>query len=319
MDNNNFLILGGSGFVGRSLCDKLVERSGGGGGRITVPSRRIARAKHLQMLPTLQLVEADVHDEATLTRLLAGQDVVVNLIAILHGNTAAFERAHVTLPRTLAKACRAAGVRRVVHVSALGVGAAEPSEYLRSKAAGEAQLIAAGLDLSVLRPSVIFGESDRFMNLFATLQAVAPIVPLAGANAQFQPVWVQDVAEAIVRCIDRPEAIGQTYECAGPDVYTLAEMVRLAGRWSGHERPVFGLPDGLGRLQAAVMECLPGEPLMSRDNLVSMRTPNVASGKLPSLADLGITPATLESIARSYLGDDLGPGRLDRWRGMARR
>ncbi len=319
MDNNNFLILGGSGFVGRSLCDKLVERSGGGGGRITVPSRRIARAKHLQTLPTLQLVEADVHDEATLTRLLAGQDVVVNLIAILHGDTRAFERAHITLPRTLAKACRAAGVQRVIHVSALGVDSAKPSEYLRSKAAGEAQLTSAGLALSVLRPSVIFGEYDRFMNLFASLQAVAPVVPLAGADAQFQPVWVQDVAEAIVRCIDRPETIGKTYECAGPDVFTLAELVRLAGRWAGHERPVIGLPDGLARLQAAVMECLPGEPLMSRDNLVSMRTPNVASGKLPGLADLGITPATLESIARSYLGAELGPGRLDRWRGMARR
>ena len=315
---NNILVLGGSGFVGRSVCDKLVERSNGAGGRITVPSRKPARAKHLQMLPTLQLVEADVHDPAQLRALVEGVDAVVNLVAILHGSEAAFERAHVALPRTLVAACAAAGVRRVVHVSALGVSepgaAAAPSLYLRSKTAGEAVLRAAALDLTLLRPSVIFGEHDRFLNLFATLQSVFPIMPLAGAQARFQPVWVQDVAQAIVACLDRPDSIGQTYECAGPQVLTLRQIVEAAGRWSGHARRVIGLPEGLARLQAGMMERLPGEPLMSRDNVASMRVPNVATGRWPGLAALGITPASMEAVVPGYLSAHQGIARLDRWR-----
>ena len=318
---NNILVLGGSGFVGRSVCDKLVERSNGAGGRITVPSRKPARAKHLQMLPTLQLVEADVHDPAQLRALVEGVDAVVNLVAILHGSEAAFERAHVALPRTLVAACAAAGVRRVVHVSALGIsdsnepGApAAPSLYLRSKTAGEAVLRAAALDLTLLRPSVIFGEHDRFLNLFATLQSVFPIMPLAGAQARFQPVWVQDVAQAIVACLDRPDSIGQTYECAGPQVLTLRQIVEAAGRWSGNARRVIGLPEGLARLQAGMMERLPGETLMSRDNVASMRVPNVATGRWPGLTALGITPASMEAVVPGYLSAHQGIARLDRWR-----
>ena len=315
---NNILVIGGSGFVGRSVCDKLVERSNGAGGRITVPSRKPARAKHIQMLPTVQLVAADVHDPAQLRRLVQGADAVINLVAILHGSEAAFERAHVALPRTLVAACAAAGVRRVVHVSALGVSEpgspAAPSLYLRSKTAGEAVLRAAPLDLTVLRPSVIFGEHDRFLNLFATLQSVFPVLPLAGAQARFQPVWVQDVAEAIVACLDTPSTIGQTYECAGPQVLTLQQIVEAAGRWSGHPRPVFGLPEGLARLQAGMMELLPGEPLMSRDNVASMRVPNVATGRWPGLAALGITPASMDAVVPGYLSANQGAARLDRWR-----
>ncbi len=315
---NNILVLGGSGFVGRSVCDKLVERSNGAGGRITVPSRKPARAKHIQMLPTVQLVAADVHDPLQLRRLVQGADAVINLVAILHGSEAAFERAHVALPRALVAACAAAGVRRVVHVSALGVsepGAAPaPSLYLRSKTAGEAVLRAAPLDLTVLRPSVIFGEHDRFLNLFATLQAVFPFMPLAGARSRFQPVWVQDVAQAIVACLDTPSSIGQTYECAGPQVLTLQQIVEAAGRWSGHPRRVIGLPEALARLQAGMMELLPGEPLMSRDNVASMRVPNVASGRWPGLAALGITPASMEAVVPGYLSANQGVARLDRWR-----
>ncbi len=321
---NNILVLGGSGFVGRSVCDKLVERSNGAGGRITVPSRKPARAKHIQMLPTVQLVAADVHDPAQLRRLVQGADAVINLVAILHGSEAAFERAHVALPRTLAAACAAAGVRRVIHVSALGVSepgagagveaSPAPSLYLRSKTAGEAVLRAAPLDLTVLRPSVIFGEHDRFLNLFATLQAVFPFMPLAGSQARFQPVWVQDVAQTIVACLDLPSTIGQTYECAGPQVLTLQQIVEAAGRWSGHPRPVFGLPEGLARLQAGMMELLPGEPLMSRDNVASMRVPNVATGRWPGLAALGITPASMEAVVPGYLSANQGVARLDRWR-----
>jgi NADH dehydrogenase len=315
----NVLVLGGTGFVGASLCEKLVQRYGGGSARIVVPSRRPARAKHIQMLPTVELVAADVHDDAQLARLLRGCDAVVNLVAILHGSDKAFDKVHVQLPRRLAQACAATGVRRVVHVSALGVDAHAPSRYLRSKAAGEAALAAAGLDLTVLRPSVIFGEGDRFLNLFARLQYILPVMPLAGADARFQPVWVDDVALGIVRCLDDRTTIGETLECCGPEVYTLAQLVRIAGREAGHPRPVIGLPAWLGRLQAALMEMLPGEPLMSRDNLDSMRVASVATGSRPGLARLGIRPASVEAIAPLYLGRGQGLARLDHWRAAVHR
>ncbi|MGA0610475.1 complex I NDUFA9 subunit family protein [Caldimonas sp. KR1-144] len=316
------LILGGTGFVGRALVARLVSRHFGGGGEITVPSRRPARAKALTSLPTVELVQADVHDEATLARLVAGRDAVVNLVAILHGSQAQFTHVHVDLPRKLAAACRRAGVRRLLHVSALGVpdaGLAAPSRYLRSKTAGEAVLREAGLDLTLLRPSVIFGEDDRFLNLFARLQALLPVMPLAGADARFQPVWVEDVAQAIAVCLDDPSTIGQTLELAGPHVYTLSELARLAGRWSGHERAVLPLPDALARLQAGLLALLPGEPLMSTDNLDSMRVPNVASGRWPGLARLGITPTPLEAVAPAWLGRRSPEARLDVLREAARR
>lgn len=316
---DDILVLGGTGFVGRSVCEKLVERSGGAGGSIVVPTRHIAHARDLQMLPTLQPVQADVHDDAQLAQMVAGRDAVINLVAVLQGDERRFRHVHVDLPSRLARACQAAGVKRLAHVSALGVGVNAPSHYLRSKAAGEAALAAAGLELTVLRPSVIFGAHDKLLNMFAALQGLAPFVPLAGADSRYQPVWVDDVAAAIVRCLDDPATIGKTYECTGPDVYTLRELVQAAGRWAGHERPVFGLPGGLAQLQARVMEMLPGEPLMSRDNLASMRVPNIATGTLPGLDALGIRATALSAIAPMYLGHGRGPARMDAWRARARR
>jgi len=315
----NILVLGGTGFVGRSVCEKLVERSGGAGGRITVPTRRVAHGKHLQMLPTLQLVEADLHDDGQLARLVAGHDAVINLVAVLQGDERRFQQVHVDLSRRVAAACRAAGVRRLVHVSAIGVAEDASSRYLRSKAQGEKALAAAGLDLTILRPSLIFGAHDRLLNLFAAMQAIVPLVPLAGADSRYQPVWVDDVASAVVRCLDDAATIGKTYECTGPDVYTLRDIVRCAGQWAGHARPVFALPGALATLQALALELLPGEPLLSRDNLASMRVPSVASGRLPGLEALGIRPAAMAAIAPGYLARGQGPARLDAWRARARR
>lgn len=310
----NVLVLGGTGFVGRHVCEQLHRL----GWRITVPTRRAANAALVQHLPRVLVREADVHDDAQLTALLRGHDAVVNLVAILHGSEAAFERAHVALPEKLVRACAAAGVARVVHVSALGVALDGPSRYQRSKARGEQVLLEGarqhGLALTLLRPSVIFGAGDRFLNLFARLQASLPVMPLAGASARFQPVWVNDVARAVAACLDDPQyarsSVGQTIECTGPQVFTLAELVRTAGRLGSRQRPVLPLPRALGRLQAGVMELLPGEPLMSRDNLDAMRTDNVASGQLPGLESLGIRPAALATVAPGYLGEQGGRSHL---------
>ncbi|MDZ5460846.1 complex I NDUFA9 subunit family protein [Azohydromonas lata] len=312
------LILGGTGFVGRALCAQLAERHPDT--EVVVPTRHTGQRRALLALPDVQMVQADIHDEAALARLLQGCDAAVSLVGVLHGEEARFRRVHAELPRKLVHACRVAGVRRIVHVSALGAAPDAPSRYLRSKAAGEAALLTSGLDVTLLRPSVIFGEEDHFLNLFAKLQAWAPVMPLAGAHARFQPVWVHDVARALLKCLEDPHTTtGQTYELAGPHVYTLAELVQLAGRACGHERPIIPLPDAVGRLQAGFMQLLPGEPLMSGDNLDSMKVDNVASGQLPGLQALGIQPAAVSAIAPEYLSARHGCQRLDLLRARARR
>jgi uncharacterized protein YbjT (DUF2867 family) len=314
-------VLGGTGFVGSSLLERLV-RAGDGGASITVivPTRRASHGNRVRFLPGVEPRVLDVHDDKALLRAVGDCDAVVNLVAILHGSAAEFERVHVALPQRLSRLCHAVSVKRVVHVSALGVGGGnEPSNYLRSKAQGEAVWKASGLDVTLLRPSVMFGADDKFLNLFAQLQSLFPLMPLAASDAKFQPVWVEDVAEAVLRCLQRPQTIGQKIECTGPDVMTLGDIVRAAGRWSGHERPVLPLPMGLGKLQALAMELLPGVPLMSRDNLDSTQVPNVASGTLPGLESLGITPTALAAIAPGYLGKTDGRTKLDALRAVARR
>jgi uncharacterized protein YbjT (DUF2867 family) len=296
------LILGGTGFVGWHLCEKLIEAQY----EVTVVTRRSSNARHLLTLPMLEIVEADVYDSAALARVLAGHDAVVNLIAILHGSEDAFEKAHVALPQTLVRACEASGVRRVVHVSALGASLTSASKYQRSKARGEAVLITSELDVTVLRPSVMFGAGDQFLNTFAKLQQFFPVIPLAGSQARFQPVWVDDVASALLRCLQDSSTVGQVFEICGPEVFTLKQLVELAGRWAGvnggRGRTVLGLPAPLARLQAALMELAPGDPMLTRDNLDAMKVDNVATGWLPGLSALGIKPAALAAIAPSYLG-----------------
>ena len=317
----NILVLGGTGFVGAHVCEKLVRE----GWRVTVPTRRRANAQHLLPLPRVTVLELDVHDEVALSRAVVGQDAVVNLVAILHGTQAAFDKAHVALPQKLARACLAAGVGQVVHVSALGADALQPesapSMYLRSKGQGEAVLMQAamgagagnqaqaGFELTILRPSVIFGADDKFINLFAKLQKVFPLMPLAGAQARFQPVWVEDVATAVVKSLLRVglsgDASPRVIEACGPDVFTLKELVQLSAQLSGvcagQGRPVIALPRWMGLLQATLMELAPGQPVMSRDNLDSMLIDNVATGQLPGLASLGITPAALRPLAQDFL------------------
>ncbi len=320
------VVLGGSGFVGRAFCEQWVARFGAGGPRLIVPTRHRERCKHLFTLPTVDVISARIGDDQSLAQVLHGADAVVNLVAVLHGNSGEFQQVHVDLPQRLVMACVKAGVHRLVHVSALGVTkdpVASPSLYFRTKSNGERALwMAHGpeLALTVLRPSVIFGEHDRFTNLFARLQAMMPVVPLACADAKFQPVWVEDVARALVHSLLHPETAGQIIECVGPEVYTLADIVRLAGRFSGHRRPVLPMPRAIGNAQAAMLKWLPGDPMMSRDNLDSMNISNVASGHHLLLSDWGITPEPMSAVVPAYLSGRGGwAERLNSFRSWAGR
>lgn len=307
----NVLVLGGTGFVGSHVCEKLVRA----GWTVTVPTRRRLNAQRVMHLPGLTVLEADVNDAVELGKLVPGHDAVVNLVGILHGTEQAFTRAHFHLPRMVAHACRNGGVRSLVHVSALGADAknpnSAPSMYLRSKGQGEAVLMEGRghVALTILRPSVIFGTEDSFLNLFARLQQKLPFVPLAGAHARFQPVWVEDVAAAVVQSLQAhvtgAEQPVRVLEACGPQVFNLRELVQLSAQWAGVNegmgRPVINLPFWAGYLQALAMEFLPGQTLMSRDNLASMRVDNVATPGVAGLDTLGIQPTALQPITSQYL------------------
>lgn len=326
MLHSRILVVGGTGFIGTHVVARLSAQ----GRRVVVPTRRRERARHLILLPTVDVVETDPADPGALAALAAGCDAAVNLVGVLHGRPGRrddpygpdFARAHVDLPATLVGACRTAGIRRLVHVSALGVtdGGKNtlPSRYLRSKAAGEEKIRQArDLDWTILRPSVVFGAEDRFLNLFARLQRLLPVLALAKAEARFQPVWVGDVAQAIVNALDNPATIGRTCALAGPEVFTLRQLVQLAGTWSaGRSRPIVALPAGLGRLTALLMEWAPGEPLMTRDNLDSMTIDNVSAR--PIDPELGIVPASLSAMGPELYGAP-PEARFDGWRAQARR
>lgn len=303
------LLLGGSGFIGRHVAAELARR----GIRITVPSRRRERAKHLILLPTVEVIEADVAAPGALERLARGQDAVINLIGVLHGPR--FGQAHVELPKAMLSACRANGVRRVVHMSALGASPDAESEYQRTKGEGERLVMEArDLDVTVFRPSVVYGPEDSFLNRFATLAHFSPVLTIPCPDARFQPVYVGDVARAIVTSLGESDAHGQRYELAGPREYTLKRLVELVCEFTGRHRLVIGLPDSLSWLQARLLEMLPG-PLMSRDNLRSMKTPNTTSARFP----FGIQPQALEAAAPAYLMPSGPRERLPQLRWRARR
>ncbi|POZ60255.1 complex I NDUFA9 subunit family protein [Chromobacterium alticapitis] len=288
-------LIGGSGFIGRHLAARL----GGAGYRLTVASRKTALPGFM-VLPSVELSAANVHDPEQLDALIAGHDAVISMAGILHGSRAAFEKIHSQLPEKVVTACRGQGVRRLIHISALGAAQDAPSDYQQTKALGELAVENSGLDWTILRPSVVFGSDDAFLNLFAGLQRRLPALPLAGAGCKMAPIWVEDVAKAASACLTRGSTIGRKLDLAGPEILSLAELARLAGRLSGHPRPVFGLPDGLAMLQAALMEWLPGPTLMSRDNVRSLRRDNVSDQPFPSEL-LGFEPGALSALAPPWL------------------
>lgn len=320
MRDLSVVVFGGSGFIGSHLLALLAEDSI----PALVPTRHAARVRHLTTLPGVDVVEADIHDDATVRRLLDGHTAAINLVGILHGSRAQpygpeFRRAHVDLPRRIVEACAECGVERYLHMSALGASIDGPSMYQRSKADGElAARSRPEVAATIFRPSVVFGPGDHFLTVFARLQRRFPVIPLACASAVFQPVYVGDVAQAFLNALRDPAARHHVYQLGGPNVYTLAELVRLAGRYAGCERPIVELPPRLARLQARLFERLPGEPLITRDNLDSMKVDNVIDPAIQDLtaAALGIKLTALEAVAPHYLAPQEP---LDRLRARAGR
>jgi NADH dehydrogenase len=323
MKFESVLVVGGSGFIGRHLVALLAAQ----GLRVTVASRNRERAKHLILLPTVDVVETDVMAPGVLDGLARGQQAVINLIGTLHSRRGRrdergpndygpdFARLHVELPQAIIAACRAQGVKRLLHVSALGLSPLAPSEYLRSKAIGERAVLAAeDLDVTVFRPSIVFGPEDTFLNRFALFARLMPVIAVPCPNARFQPVYVGDVARALSRALDDPETRGMVYELCGPHQYTMKQLVEFVCDVTGRQRMIVGLPDRLAYLQAMVLEKLPGK-LMTRDNFLSLQVPSVCSGTFP----FGIQPQALEAVAPTYLAPSGPRERYPQLRWRARR
>lgn len=308
MATNTILMVGGSGFIGRHVVNRLVAQ----GYRVLVPTRRRDRARHLFLLPTVDVIETDVGDATVLGRLAAGVDAVINLSGILNETRQqTFDEVHVELTRKIVAACDAGGVRRLLHMSALHADPQGPSRYLRSKGEAEAIVASSGLDWTIFQPSVVFGREDNFLNLFARLSRAMPIMALAAANAKFQPVYVGDVAQCFLVSLTEDRTVNQRYPLCGPKVYTLRELVRYVGEITGHRRPIVGLPGAFGRMQAMTLEHLPGK-LMTRDNLASMQRDSVCDGPFPAV--FGLAPTPLESIVPGYLSPDAARNRFDMYR-----
>lgn len=327
MAHARVLLVGGTGFIGSQVAGRLAA----GNRHVLVPTRRYERARHLLPLPTVEVVEADVHDDAQLRRLVGGVDAVINLVGILHGRRGApwgpeFDKAHVRLPARIAAACTDSGVRRLLHMSALGVQAGSertaPSMYLRSKAAGEqAVREARALDWTIFRPSVVFGPGDSFLNLFARLQAWLPVMALARAGARFQPVFVGDVAEAIAAVAQGAGTPGQIYELGGPEVLSFRELLERTNEYAGRKRGFISLPFWLAKLQAALTWPLPNSvrPL-TVDQVRLLQSDNVvSSGALEegrTLAGLGVSPPrSIGAVVPSYLERFKAKGQYAHYRG----
>lgn len=305
---NHVSILGGTGFVGRYIVARLAAKDI----RVRILTRHPERHRDLRIIPEVQLVAADTHDTATLNRFFADSDAVINLVGILNEkghDGSGFRKVHTELTEKALAAAEAAGVQRFVQMSALKADMPDPpSHYLRSKAAAEKAVLATtAFPVTVFRPSVIFGPEDSFMNRFAGLLKLAPFMPLAGADARFAPVFVGDVADHFVSCLDDPATYGKGFELCGPRSYTLRDLVRYTGRLTGHRRPIIALPGWAARAQAWMLEFVPGKPL-SRDNLASLSIDSVCTGEtLPC-------PTLLESVAPAYLGQEGHQARMQRLR-----
>jgi NADH dehydrogenase len=337
-------VLGGSGFVGTALVSELAAR----GKQVKVLTRRREHAKGLILLPTVEVVEANIHDERVLAREFRGCDAVINLVGILHEKTKGrvdkpqarrgdFHENHVELPRKAISACAEAGIARFLHMSALGADPTSRSAYQRSKGAGEALVREAGwqaaanpgtlggakftarrgLQVTIFRPSVIFGPGDSFLNLFARLLKLLPMVPLACPEARFQPVYVGDVAIAFADSLDDIDSFGKTYDLCGPEEYTLLQLMQYLQKVLNAGTRLVPLSDRLSYWNAWLLELKPGSKLMTRDNYFAMQVPNVCHGENP--VPPAWQPRALEALAPAWLGGAVARGHYSEYRNQAHR
>ena len=301
MRNRRTAVLGGSGFIGRYIVQRLAAR----GDVIPVGCRRAEEAKFLKPLGDvgqIATLNLTIDDEQILRAFLAGNDALVNCVGILReSGSQTFDRVHHTGPARLARLAREAGIERFVHISAIGADPRSSSAYARTKAAGEAAVRDAFPTVTILRPSVVFGAEDQFFNRFAAMATISPILPLiGGGHTRFQPVYVGDVADAVVKCLDDPTAAGRTYELGGPKVYTFRELIELVLGEIRRKRLLVDLPFGLAAIQAKLMSILPNPPL-TPDQVELLKRDNVVSSGALTLAALGITPTAVEGVLPSYL------------------
>jgi uncharacterized protein YbjT (DUF2867 family) len=301
MKQHRVAILGGAGFIGRYVVKRLAER----GDVLTVGGRTAAAAKFLKLkgdVGQVGLVNLGIDDERLLAAFVANNDTVVNLVGILHeSGRQRFDTAHHVGPARLARLAREAGAQRFVHISAIGADPRSPSAYARTKAAGEEAVRDAFPTATILRPSIVFGPEDQFFNRFAALATISPVLPvIGGGETRFQPVYVGDVADAVVRCIDDSATAGRTYELGGPTVYSFRALIELMLEQIRRKRILIDIPFGLAALQARLMSILPNPPL-TPDQVEMLKRDNVVSSGALTLAALGIAPTPVEAILPSYL------------------
>jgi uncharacterized protein YbjT (DUF2867 family) len=294
-------VLGGSGFIGRYIVQRLAAR----GDVIPVGCRHAEEAKFLKPLGNvgqIATLNLAIGDGELLPAFLAGNDALVNCVGILReSGSQTFERVHHTGPARLARLAREAGIERFVHISAIGADPRSPSAYARTKAAGEAAVRDAFPTVTILRPSVVFGPEDQFFNRFAAMATISPVLPvIGGGHTRFQPVYVGDVADAVLKCLDDPVTAGRTYELGGPKVYTFRELIELLLGEIRRKRVVVDLPFGLAAFEARLMSILPTPPL-TPDQVELLKRDNVVSSGAMTLAALGITPTAVEGILPTYL------------------
>ena len=294
-------VFGGAGFIGRYVVQRLARR----GLTVRIAGRNTVAAAALKPMGTVgQIVPlyAPVTDEALVHRAVTGANWVVNLTGILaERRPGDFARIHAEGAGRIARLAAAAGVARLVHVSAIGADPASPSAYGRSKAAGEAEIRQAFPAATILRPSLVFGPEDAFFNRFAGLARVAPVMPVISGATRFQPVYVGDVADAVLAGLTRADAAGGLYELGGPDIRSFRELLAAILTWTGREhRPLVNIPMPLARLQARLGELIPGKPF-TRDQLAMLGRDNVVTPDMPGLAALGITPTPMEAVVPDIL------------------